>query len=81
MITSESASKQTLDKREHKMVDISQISYWHAIGSLLYLSNGTRPDITYAVNVLSRKQSNYDNENRQKMKRVLKYLRETKNLG
>jgi len=36
--------------------------YRQAIGSLVYLANGTRPDIMYAVNVLSRKQSCPTNE-------------------
>lgn len=55
--------------------------YREAIGSLLYLANGTRPDITYAVNVLSRHQSSYTDEDWVKVKRVLRYLRDTVNLG
>ncbi len=35
------------------------VPYRQAIGCLLFLSNGTHPDITFAVNKASRKQSNY----------------------
>ncbi|XP_044765422.1 secreted RxLR effector protein 161-like [Coccinella septempunctata] len=55
--------------------------YRQAIGSLLYLSNGTRPDITYAVNVLSRKQVNFDLNDWVQVKRVFRYLKGTLDYG
>lgn len=57
------------------------IPYREAIGSLLYLASGTRPDLSYVVNTLSRKQNNYTNADWVKVKRVLRYLRGTENLG
>lgn len=48
---------------------------------MLYLANATRPDITYAVNVLSRHQIN-PTENELKMtKRVFNYLKGTRDLS
>jgi len=51
-----------------------------AIGALMYLATGTRPDIATAVNILSR----YQNCTRQKhvvaVKQVFRYLRGTKDL-
>jgi hypothetical protein len=44
----------TLDYTEDKFEEISTFDYPSAIGSLLYLSGCTRPDITFAVNRLSR---------------------------
>lgn len=58
-----------------------QYPYKQAIGSLLYLANGTRPDITYAVNVLSRKQTNFNSNDWIQVKRVFRYLRGTLDLG
>lgn len=55
--------------------------YRQAIGSLLYLSNGTRPDITYAVNVLSRKQVNFNHNDWIQVKRVFRYLKGTLDFG
>lgn len=61
--------------------EVRNFPYRQIIGSLLYLQGGTRPDIAYAVNVLSRKQSNYDAYDCVEVKRILRYLKATKNLG
>lgn len=53
--------------------------YREAIGSLLYLANATRPDISYAVNVLSRHQVNPTVQEWNMVKRVFQYLSGTRN--
>ena len=55
--------------------------YRGLVGSLLYLSNTVRPDITYAVNVLSRHQINPTENEWQMAKRVCRYLKQTRTLG
>ena len=55
--------------------------YKKAIGSLLYISVYTRPDIAYAVNYLARFQSNPESYHWTLVKRVLRYLNGTKSLG
>lgn len=57
------------------------VPYREAIGSLLYLAGATRPDISYAVNVLSRHQTNPTEGDWQMVKRVFRYLKGTKTLG
>ncbi len=61
-------------------LDVSEIPFCQAIGSLLYLANCTRPDITFIVNQLSRKQDNYRYSDWLKIKKVLLYLKGTINL-
>lgn len=56
------------------------IKYRNLIGELLYISTGTRPDIAYATNYLSRYQSCYNATHFKYAMRVLKYLYLTKNL-
>ena len=48
------------------------IKYRNLIGELLYISTGTRPDITYSVNYLSRFQSCYDSTHFKYAMRILK---------
>ncbi|XP_021202898.1 uncharacterized protein LOC110385008 [Bombyx mori] len=52
-----------------------------ALGSLLYLSTRTRPDIAQAVNLVSRKVENSTREDVTKVKKIFKYLVGTKEKG
>ena len=60
---------------------IDQQLYQSAIGSLLYLSVSTRPDITYAVSTLARFSSNPTKQHWTALKRILRYLKGTVNYG
>lgn len=49
--------------------------YREAMGSLLYLSTKTRPDIAYAVNYCSKHVENFTQENISDLKHIMKYLK------
>lgn len=53
------------------------VPYQELVGSLLYLANGTRPDIAYAISEVSRFNNNYAESHWMAAKRVLRYLRGT----
>lgn len=53
--------------------------YREAIGHLMYLSNKTRPDLTYAVNYESRSMENPNNKDLNNVKRTMRYLKGTLN--
>ncbi|GJQ70380.1 hypothetical protein Trydic_g22811 [Trypoxylus dichotomus] len=52
--------------------------YRQLIGCLTYIANSTRPDIAFAVNYFNRFQSNPSEEHWDYAKRILKYLKHTK---
>ena len=54
--------------------------YRSAVGQLLYIALGSRPDITYAANVLSRYMKEPDELKFKMLKRVVKYLKTTEDL-
>jgi hypothetical protein len=54
------------------------IPYASAIGSTMYAMKCTRPDVSYALSVTSRYQSNYGDAHWPIVKNILKYLRSTK---
>jgi len=58
----------------------SDIRYKNLIGALLYISTGTRLDVSYSVNYLSRFQNSYNETHYKYALRVLKYLYLTKDL-
>lgn len=58
-----------------------RIPYQNLIGSLMYLSVCTRPDIAHSVNILSQFNSCYTEQHWTAAKRVLRYLKGTKSLG
>ena len=57
---------------------MSKIPYASAIGSIMYAMLCTRPDVSYALSVTSRFQSNPGLEHWTSVKAILKYLRRTK---
>lgn len=56
------------------------IKFRNLIGALLYISTGTRLDISYSVNYLSRFQNMYEETHYKYALRILKYLYLTKDL-
>ncbi len=55
--------------------------YQAAVGSLLYLSSRTRPDIAFVVNSAARFCSNPTKEHWTAVKRIFRYLRGTTEFG
>jgi len=56
-------------------------TYMQAVGSLLYLAMGTRPDIIFAVSKASRKNNNPTYEDWINVLKIFRYLKGTKNMG
>lgn len=77
--------KRKLEDQEFRDInlkeEIKRVPYREAIGSLMYLANATRPDITFAVNYLARKQMEPTEEDWLEVKRVFRYLRGTADMG
>lgn len=67
-----------LENNSNEQIDFP---YRQAIGSLMYLSIGTRPDISYAVNFLSRYMENPSSIHVTALKRVIRYLKGTADYG
>ena len=58
-----------------------KVPYLSAIGALMYLTNYTRPDITFAVNLLSRYSSAPTRRHWNLIKHILHYLSGNTDLG
>ena len=61
--------------------DCEMFSYRSAVGALLYLSTGSRPDIAYAVGLVSRNLECPSHEDFVAVKRIFRYLRGTADHG
>lgn len=58
-----------------------EFPYRQAVGALMYLMLGTRPDLAYAVGFLSRFLENPSQEDVQRVKRVFRYISGTLDVG
>ena len=67
--------------KKHKGEPVNQDLYAQIIGSLMYFSNRTQPDIAYSVSRLSRYTSNPNQEHWIALERVLRFLKGTMSLG
>ena len=65
-------------KTDEERKRMSTVPYASAVGSLMYAMLCTRPDICYAVGIVSRYQSNPGPRHWQAVKHILKYLRRTR---
>ena len=70
-----------LTKKTENEEEFNKVKYQSAVGSLLYLSTRTRPDIAYAVGNSARYCSEPTNSHWCAVKRILRYLRGTTDLG
>jgi hypothetical protein len=67
-----------LHKRKPDEEACDPIIYPSMIGSLMYAMTATRPDIVYAIRVLTRYNHDPSNEHMVALKRVFRYLNGTK---
>ena len=81
MMTEQNAKKRVVKPTVQTELDLSKgIPYREAVGALLYVTNCTRPDIAYAVNVLTRRVSDFQEKDWIKVEQVIMYLAYTKDL-
>jgi len=66
-------------KNDLEWKQMEDIPYASVVGSLMYAQTCTRPDISFAVGMLGRYQSNPEPEHWKAAKKVLRYLQGTKN--
>ncbi|KMQ88815.1 gag-pol polyprotein [Lasius niger] len=75
------SSKDMGPTTEEEIAEMKDIPYQSLIGSLMYLAVSTRPDISYAISVLSQFNMNPGKAHWSAAKRVLRYLKGTVNYG
>ncbi|GBN17458.1 Retrovirus-related Pol polyprotein from transposon TNT 1-94 [Araneus ventricosus] len=61
----------------HEREEIAEFPYRNLLGCLSFLANPTRPDISYAVNILSQYQNNPGKEHWKGLLRLLGYVKST----
>ena len=71
-------SKEQCPKTPEEEEDMRRIPYASVVGNLMYVMLCTRPDICYAVGIVSRYQSNFGMGHWIAVKHILKYLRRTR---
>ncbi|KAL0286172.1 UNVERIFIED_CONTAM: Retrovirus-related Pol polyprotein from transposon TNT 1-94 [Sesamum calycinum] len=74
-------SKELCHKTEEEKKRMAKIPYASTVGSLIYAMMCTRPDLCFAVGMVSRYQSNPGPDHWVAVKRILRYLKGTSNLA
>ncbi|KAK8708348.1 hypothetical protein V6N13_059390 [Hibiscus sabdariffa] len=75
-----SLSKEMCPSTPQERERMSQIPYASAIGSIMYVMICTRPDLSYPLSMTSRYQANPGESHWTAVKKILKYLRRTKDV-
>ena len=74
-------SKSMSPKTEEDRAKVKNIPYREAVGTLLWLSLGTRPDISYAVSQVAKYNDCYGIKHWEAVKRIYRYLKGSMDLG
>lgn len=72
-------TKEMCPKTEEEMEAMSNVPYQQLVGSLLYIAQGSRPDIAWSVNNVSKFNQNPGQSHWVAAKRILRYLKGTSN--
>jgi len=70
-------TKDMAPKTADEQNEMSVVPYQEAVGGLLYIAQGTRPDIAYAVNSVSKFSNNPGKAHWAAVKRIMRYLKGT----
>ena len=73
-------SKQDCPQSDEEKAEMDKLPYASAVGSLMYAMIATRPDIAFAVGVVSRYMSNPGKKHWEAVKGIMRYLKATKSL-
>ncbi|KAJ9551125.1 hypothetical protein OSB04_015170 [Centaurea solstitialis] len=73
-------SKNQCPSTSEELDRMSRIPYASAIGSIMYAMTCTRPDVSFALSMVSRYQGNPGESHWTAVKNILKYLRRTKDV-
>ena len=73
-------SKSQCPGSDQEQEQMSRVPYASAIGSIMYAMICTRPDVSYALSMVSRYQENPGLSHWTAIKNILKYLRNTKEI-
>ena len=71
-------SKTQSPSTEAEIAEMSQIPYASAVGSIMYAMTCTRPDVAFALSMVSRYQGNPGKAHWTAVNNILKYLQRTK---
>jgi hypothetical protein len=74
-------TKEDCPQSDEDLEYMKSVPYLSAVGSLMYLAVGTRPDISFAVGALSRFNANPGKTHWKQVQHVFKYLAGTKDLA
>lgn len=74
-------SKKGYSQHKYSEEEVKNYPYSEVVGCLVHLSTKTRPDISFATNYVSRYCSATKGEDVVNVKRILRYLQGTKDLG
>ncbi|GJX09800.1 putative RNA-directed DNA polymerase [Tanacetum coccineum] len=71
-------SKDLYPKTDEELHKMSRVTYASAVGSIMYAMTCTRPNVSFALSMVSRHQQNPGEGHLTTIKNILKYLRNTK---